>query len=541
MKAFSAKGKRVLVVDDFEGFRLAIARKLEEQGNIRADTTHSGEEALKLCRNRYYDAILTDFNLGAGKTGLQVLEALRFHNELEPKQVFMLISAENNKQIVLAATDVEPDAYIAKPITTHNLGSRLARIFKQRKELNKLYEYLGKDNTGAAIDACRQHIEHHGYYAPFCEKVLGELLIQLGDLPTAKSHYESILLQRPLDWARLGLANVLVELREYDDAEENLKSIINENPFVMKAYDQLHQVYDSKQDLYCKQEIMEKAVAVSPLSFARQKCLAETALGNKNYLVAAGAYKKIMRLGRNSVYHQPEQIVDYARTAAVLTTEDPEAGLAFCKDAQVWFGQKNKNANSSDSLQNQMVSVQLLSGLGEHAKALNIFSDVELNVSKIGEDLPFECEVDYVFTLKSIEKLESAEKYLISLCSKYQDEEKKLEILDQLLAEPVSHKNKAIVAAMNRRGIAQYEQKNYSDAATLFLRARKLFPKHLGINLNLVQVLYEEMKSHGMRSDYMLEVEASLNAVRAVIQVGDQQYQRFACLEAEFKDMKSKM
>ena len=57
---------------------MAVSRMLQEFGCRQVDTAVHGAEALRLCSETEYDLILCDFNLGKGRSGLQVLEKLRF-------------------------------------------------------------------------------------------------------------------------------------------------------------------------------------------------------------------------------------------------------------------------------------------------------------------------------------------------------------------------------------------------------------------------------------------------------------------------------
>ena len=68
--------KRFLVVDDFNDFLSSVKAMLREMGARDVDTANRGEEAIAMCRQKRYDIILHDYNLGAGKNGQQVLEEL---------------------------------------------------------------------------------------------------------------------------------------------------------------------------------------------------------------------------------------------------------------------------------------------------------------------------------------------------------------------------------------------------------------------------------------------------------------------------------
>ena len=138
---------RVLVLDDFDGFRSTVTRMLESFGVPQVDTASNAADAFALCEKERYHAILADYSLGKGQTGLQLLEALRFYGLIDNNQIFVLVSAENSKQIVLAASDVEPDAYLSKPITAKNLHHRLDRILIQRSQLKPLFAALGSGSN----------------------------------------------------------------------------------------------------------------------------------------------------------------------------------------------------------------------------------------------------------------------------------------------------------------------------------------------------------------------------------------------------------
>jgi len=68
---------RVLIVDDFNSFRLALSKMLSEFGFSHIDSAANGTEALNYCKKQSYDLVLCDYNLGPGKNGQQLLEELR--------------------------------------------------------------------------------------------------------------------------------------------------------------------------------------------------------------------------------------------------------------------------------------------------------------------------------------------------------------------------------------------------------------------------------------------------------------------------------
>ena len=66
--------KRFLVVDDFNDFLSSDKAMLREMGARDVDTANRGEEAIAMCRQKRYDIILHDYNLGAGQWKPRVAE-----------------------------------------------------------------------------------------------------------------------------------------------------------------------------------------------------------------------------------------------------------------------------------------------------------------------------------------------------------------------------------------------------------------------------------------------------------------------------------
>ena len=94
---------QALIVDDFESFRITLSKMLQEFGIGTVDSSPSSADALRYCNAKVYDIILCDQNLGKGKTGQQILEVLRHQPNINSDSLFVLVSAESNKNIIMAA------------------------------------------------------------------------------------------------------------------------------------------------------------------------------------------------------------------------------------------------------------------------------------------------------------------------------------------------------------------------------------------------------------------------------------------------------
>lgn len=198
--------KRILVVDDFDNFRTTVMRMLQEFGAQTVDTAVNGKDAIARCRTAHYDLVLCDYNLGPGKSGQQVLEQLRHDKLLKNSALFVLISAESSKSIVMAAYDYEPDGYLTKPITAKTLQQRLERLFRQSHEMREIYKAMDDEDISGAISRCRELIGRKSRVRPLAQKLLGRLLLQSEQYDAAEQLYRQVLQGRELDWAQVGLA-----------------------------------------------------------------------------------------------------------------------------------------------------------------------------------------------------------------------------------------------------------------------------------------------------------------------------------------------
>ncbi|GAB2199188.1 response regulator [Sessilibacter sp. MAH4] len=531
----------ILIVDDFEGFRFALMRMLDSLGAAQIDTANTGESAIRMCRSRNYKAIIADYNLGAGKTGLQVLEALRFHKILHHQQAFMLVSAENTKNVVLAAADVEPDAYLTKPVTAKSLQQRLSKILQQRFLLSPLYQALESEDSSAVIEFCKEHIRKKGQYSPICQKMLGEALINAGDLDEAHHLYQSVLAQRELDWAILGLSKVNMAKGEGDIAEKKIGDFLQVNPFFMRGYDFLSNLYESQEQFLKQQEVLQKAVQISPLALLRQQKLLEVASDNHDYLVAAQTGKRVVRLAQNSVYSDLNQFVLYSQNAVKYAQQVTESSEDFCEDSQKYLMNKIGQLKI-DNLQHattNCVLAQLNSAQNKMTEANNLVQESEMLIATVAEeDVSLDFELEYVRALKATSEKQKATEKLNFLVKKYAKDDDALAKIDDLLDDPVSKKNTRYIAEINRRGIEAYQAKEYPTAIQQFLQARRLSPNHIGVNLNLIQVMVEDVKHHGVRQEYVEDIEKSLSKVRTRISKSDAQFDRLRALENEIHQLR---
>ena len=140
--------KRCLVVDDLTEVRASYKRMLKSFGAIDVDTAANGDEAIQKCETNHYELILCDYNLADSKDGQQVLEELRHRELLKYTTLFIIITAEMSREMVLGAIENQPDDYITKPISQQTMRLRVDRaVIKHENLLANKTAIEEKDTT----------------------------------------------------------------------------------------------------------------------------------------------------------------------------------------------------------------------------------------------------------------------------------------------------------------------------------------------------------------------------------------------------------
>ncbi len=524
---------QALIVDDFESFRITLSKMLQEFGIGTVDSVASSNDALRYCNSKVYDVILCDQNLGRGKTGQQILEVLRHKPTLNSDSLFVLVSAESNKSIIMAAYDYEPDAYLTKPITGQTLGQRLERLFKQRMALAPIYKALKERDVASAIGLCEAEIAAGNRYTGSCQKMLGRLLLQVGNLEKAEALYRDILDVRQLDWAMLGMAQTKKMQGNALSAQQWLEEIIQFNPLNLKAYDVLADVMAERGDYQGQQKVLQKAVDISPLSILRQQELGNVSFKNNDLLGAANAYRKAVKIGENSCHDNIKFHESFAHAGIQLAKLDKNLAAPILRDAlkviaeiPLRFGKTN-----SVKMNALLLESQLCVASGEERRAEEALVGAQKVIDADAAAVTLDTRIELVRALRELGNKAESDKLIAELLSEYEGDEEQLQKIDCLLDEPCSAKNKALVAQINKDGIAFYEAKDFGRAVDCFTSALQDFPQHIGLRLNLVQALMGHVKQEPEKAPLLTSMQQTMDYIRKIIPDNHAQFRRFRQLE----------
>lgn len=305
----------VLVVDPNPGMRGNLQNMLSQAGIGKIEFAVSSGTAIRALGRRSYDIVLCEYDLGAetGQDGQQLLEDLRHHQLIGPAAIFIMLTSEGIQSRVVSAAELTPTDYVLKPFTMDDLGSRIARALDRRAALLPAWQLVEKSNLREAIGLCAEHHRHLRYAHDFA-RLRAELHVRLGELAEAQGVYASVVADKPLGWAILGLARVLFALGRAEDARATVERLLAANPRLMVAYDLLARCHEALGDVDQAQKVLEEAVARSPHVVRRLRKLGEVAFEAGDLGAAEKSFKLVVAKARYSEFRDPEDHVKLVKT-----------------------------------------------------------------------------------------------------------------------------------------------------------------------------------------------------------------------------------
>jgi tetratricopeptide (TPR) repeat protein len=323
--SISLKQSTALVIDDFQSMRSMLTGFLKSMGVTGIDSAAHAKEAVERLEAKKYDIVVCDYNLGHGQNGQQILEEAKHKGHIGYSTIWVMVTAEKTMDMFMGAAETRPDDYLLKPITEAMLEARLNKLIEKKRSLEPVEKAVKAKDYLRAIALCDEQIKKHSTNTQELQRIKSELLINVGDFAAAKEFFESILAVRSMPWAKTGLGKVHFLTKEYPRAREIFEEVLTENKMYLEASDWLAKTLDALGELDQAQNVLAKAMELSPNALVRQKSLGDAAYKNGALDLAQTSYEKAIRLGEHSVHKSAST---YAGLAKVLTDkDDPQEAL----------------------------------------------------------------------------------------------------------------------------------------------------------------------------------------------------------------------
>jgi DNA-binding response OmpR family regulator len=527
--------KRCLVVDDLTEVRALYKRMLRSFGVRDLDTAATADQTMELCNNHNYGMIICDYNLDDSRDGQQILEELRHMQMLKYTTLFIIITAETSREMVLGAIENQPDDYITKPISQKLMRTRLDRALLKHEDLFAIKLCMDSKNFSKAIKLCDEKIQNKHRYGLDCIRYKAQICIMMGKPEEARKIYIAILQKKDHAWAKIGLARALMACEDMDDIEPLLKEILKKDHRYIEAHDLLADYYEKTNQPEKAQEATEQATALSPKSITRHRRLAKLAEKNGDDATCLKAYEESIRWNYNSCHATPEDYLSLARkTVDVAKVSTPREAVDKTKKALGLLERmqrrfpKRKNKVKSHFIESQLYACQ-----GKEKFAQSLLQQAEVDYD-ILDPKDVDARLDYACAHIMSGDKQKAYKELHLLSKEKQVSTEVLKRIDRISEEPISLAGKSCASDLSKKGIGAYQAREYDKSIQIFSDALKMFPNHVGVNLNLVQVIIAKAETETKTNDHYLDCKECFSKI-GILGDDHKQYARRQFLLDQFK------
>jgi len=121
------KNTKILIVDDFTTMRRIVKSILQQLGYNNIVEAQDGAQAFRLLEEDGVQFVISDWNM-PNMNGLELLRKIRGDGRLKDTP-FLMVTAETDKESIIAAVQARVNDYVVKPFTAEVMGGKINRIF----------------------------------------------------------------------------------------------------------------------------------------------------------------------------------------------------------------------------------------------------------------------------------------------------------------------------------------------------------------------------------------------------------------------------
>jgi len=489
--------KKVLIVEDFTDFARAVGIMLRNIGIPYSDTVTSGEAAIQACREKKYDIILSDYNLGPQKDGQQVLEELITFNLIKPSCVFIMITAEKAAAMVMGAIEYQPDSYLTKPFNNQTLKLRLDRAIEKKLTLNPIIRKLDKNSWQEAYKLCDEVIESSPKYRSSCLQLKLDALRGGKQLDKAFKLVTQLADERVTPWILKCLGNIHYQRGELKKAENTFIEMTENFPMVIEGYDLLANVQHKLEKPVDAQKTLQKAVERSPKPLKRQKHLGQLAEQNNDYDTMTHAYRQAVRYGENSAFSGAEEYVKLAKSIGHIlkgnTNEDRKKLIA---EAKSLFNQIEQKFKQDPCAQFRGVVAHAdFSAIIKDQKSTDKYKEIAPSLfEKVEEHIGANESIEIAQSLKNVGLSQLAECVIEEAVEQYFDDPAFIKQASKITSNKHLIKNAKKADKLNNKAVKFFKSGDFVSAIELFIEASEIAPNNVNIALNHAQALLKRFQ-----------------------------------------------
>jgi len=467
-------------------------------GATRVTTELSAESALKVCKVVKFDIIICDLHLGNNrKNGFEFLEEIRKLHLVRPSTVFIMISGDSTRSMVLGSLEKQPDDYLVKPFSQAQLNSRITKATNRRVTLSALYSQIDHQKYELSIETCKHFLEVEPRYGSHLLQILVQLYWKTSQYDAAEIILGKILSKREVQWALCSLAKTKLLKENFEEAIDIAKRAIDSSINNVEAYDIIADAYlkfDKKPEAL---KFIQEALSLSPLSINRHFRVCEIARENGDFELAMNSAKSIYELSQRSVHKNVNHMCGYVRSLLDLAehAEDNNEKSKYMQDSRVALQKARKDdsirAQPDDfdfDIFEQVIKARMLYIEGKQNEAKHALEESQIEIEKTFTEYPVAMAADSLKMMIDLGDYEEAGKLTDVILANAS----KVDCAILYLAKNASKKAKTTQTQYthyNKTGIKYYSAGNYAEAYAQFTLAKTYVPLNIGVSLNLLQSL----------------------------------------------------
>jgi tetratricopeptide (TPR) repeat protein len=504
-----------LIVDDYGDMRGVLRNMLQSFGATRIDSVANAKDAIAAIENKRFDVILCDYNLGPGKDGQQILEEIRERRLIGAGTIFVMVTAENTRIMVMGAVEYEPDSYLTKPFTKDLLGQRLERLLNRKADLLGIERAIENKDYDLAHKLLDEKIAQKPRNITEFIKLKGELCLKTESYDQAEEIYQGVLRNREIVWAQMGLGKTYFGKEQFSEAQNLFKKMVGDNERLMAAYDWLaktHQVMDEPEKA---QKVLEKATVLSGKAVIRHKALGELAMKNGDDKVADKAFNQAIKMGKYSIYKHPSIYANLAKTKSRMG--NPLIGMKVLTDLKKEF----KGEREAD-LYSAMTETVLHKDMGNEEQAKRSMEQANQLFEELGNRASPEIAMNMAQACHSVGDNDKAKELLQQAIRNNHSDEAFLKNVGNLMGELGLEKNPEVfvtdikkgIIRLNNKGVELAKNGKLKEACELFEEAAEGMPGNKVVNLNAARIFMMEMSKGEIDPRRLGKVREYLDRVR---------------------------
>ena len=495
---FLSKSK-ILVIDDFAGFRQTIKTMLGRLGAHHIDQSSNGREAIKRCSEENYNIIFCDYNLGDGQDGQQILEELHQRSLMRQGTLFIMVTAETTTAQVMGAIEYRPDAYLTKPFTGDQLGQRLKRLILKNAALNNIYLAMNAGNISKAIAICDEVIIATPKLKYSCLRIKSDLLEKQEQNDELMSLYNDVVNEQPVLWAMVGLGRLYFNSGEVRKALEHFLSMRETFSRQVSLLDWIAKCQNELGEAEKAEETLKEAVSISPKSVMRQATLGTVAASLNNHELAQKSFAKTIHEGTYSCMLEPQHFEQYYdNTREVAQKLDVRERSRLLAETEVVHKKMERTyQNDPSAMAANLSSAALLySAVGKSDKSSGILSKLTKTLENPACELSEEQATSIDKHLESFTEDGSTDKYLNQISSRMNVIKEEIKVRKK--EDEIKVDQLKIAKKTNSEGIQLSKKGQHQEALLKFREAIEILPENINYLLNAAQIIieYKELNSN---------------------------------------------